>query len=234
MGWFLWLSLLVLLLLSYFDQRKNIDIKTWLAIIGIFLLCNFYVNLFGILIPAGVIIGMVYVKKRKKPYLSKALIFGFICVISSFYTPNFDWSQLKEHFQDAKYSAEFSQVNGVSHFSASSEINVNLHKSAVDLQDKNPISEIKIEDPHVLFSIWALSHKSLPMKDLDWLWYKSPQELHYYWQSNRPDEFTNMEYIIFNDVGYMGIFQRVDKNSQFILRTIYEFDRLKMNNPLIP
>ncbi|NQX69963.1 hypothetical protein HQN90_27900 [Paenibacillus alba] len=234
MGWLLWGGLLVLLLLSYVNQRQNITKLMWLTIVAVYLVCNVYVNLFGLLVPVGVIIAFVYMKKAKKPILTTALIFGLICVISTFYVPKISWSQLKAHSQDIQYSAEFNQVNAVYHFSADSEIHELLSKSALALQDKNPQSEINIEDPHVLFSLWVLSHQGLPMTDLDWLWYKAPLELHYYWQSSRFDELTNKEYIQFRDVGYMGVFTKSEKNSPYKLQAVYEYDRLKMNNPIIP
>jgi hypothetical protein len=235
MGWFIWIGLLVLLLISYIDLRKNLDLRAWLLIIGVFMLCNFFVNLFGLLIPAGFIIGLIYMNKTKKFYLAKAHIFGLICVIATFYTPKFGLNEINAYVQNSKYTSEFNQVNAVYHFNPNSEINkINLRAAEI-IKEKNPKSAITI-DPNVLFRIWVLSHKNLQIQDqdLDWLYYKSPQEYHYYWSSTHPNELNSMEHIIFNGVGYLGVFQRADINSAFSLQAIYEFDHLKMGNPLIP
>ncbi|BBH24393.1 hypothetical protein Back11_57380 [Paenibacillus baekrokdamisoli] len=234
MGLILWVSFLVLLLVSYVDQRKTMDAKNWLMVIGVYFVCEFSVNLFGLVIPVGFIIALLYVKKKINFPLSKALIFGLISVYAISYAPKITFNQIKEISQTSRYSNEFNQIKSVSNFSSESDINAVLKTAAEGLKDKNPASEIRIEDPHVTFSIWALNHKNIAIKDLDWLWYEAPRELHYYWQSNRPEPLIDMEYVIFHDVGYMGVFQRDDTNSPFYLRTIYEFDRLKMNNVSIP
>jgi hypothetical protein len=235
MGWFIWIGLLVLLLISYIDQRKNLDLRAWLWIIGIFMLCNFFVNLFGLLIPAGFIIGLIYMNKTKKFYLVKAHIFGLICVIATFYTPKFGLNEIKEFVRDSKYSSEFNEVKAVYHFNENSEINTLNLRAAEIIKEKNSKSTITI-DTNVLFRIWVLSHKNLQIQDqdLDWLYYKSPQEYHYYWSSTRFNELNYTEHIIFRDVGYMGVFKRSDVNSPFYLQAVYEFDRLKMGNPPIP
>ncbi|MCQ6563274.1 hypothetical protein [Paenibacillus mendelii] len=172
--------------------------------------------------------------KTKKSYLSKALIFGFISTLVLAYIPNVSFDQIKVLTQAGKYTNEFNQVQAVYHFTKGSDINTVLQSAADHLKTNNPKSEIRVDDPHVLFSIWVLRHKNIAMKDLDWLWYEAPLEIHYYWQSNRPDPLVNMEYVIFGNVGYMGIFNRENEASPYYLQTIYEFDRLKQNNPLIP
>jgi hypothetical protein len=100
--------------------------------------------------------------KKGRFYLAKALIFGLICVIANFYIPKYGLHEVKEYQQDAKYSAEFNQVNAIYHFKASSEINALNQKAAELIKAKNPKSEIKIEDPVILFRIWALSHRNMP------------------------------------------------------------------------
>lgn len=55
----------VSLLLSYLDQRKILKLKDWVIIIAAFLLCELYVDLFGLLIPVGFIMGLIYMNKRK-------------------------------------------------------------------------------------------------------------------------------------------------------------------------
>ncbi|TBL70531.1 hypothetical protein [Paenibacillus thalictri] len=234
MNGIIWISLLVLLLLAYVDRRRDMTVKMWLIVAGMFMLCQFYIDLFGLLIPAGCIAGLIYMRKAKKSYLSKALIFGLICVYANFYLPKITLTQLKEQVENAKYTAEFNQVRAVSQYSAASEVNAILQKAAEQLRDKNPKSEITIDDPHVLFSIWVLTHRDMSIQDLDWLWYTAPRELHYYWQSSRPDPLTTLEYVIFNETGYMGLFKRATASSPFLLESVYEFDRLKNANPAIP
>jgi hypothetical protein len=45
---------------------------------------------------------------------------------------------------------------------------------------------------------------------------------------------NSQEYIIFQDVGYLGVYKRADIKSPFALQAVYEFDRFKLNNPQIP
>ncbi|NOU77015.1 hypothetical protein GC098_37605 [Paenibacillus sp. LMG 31458] len=234
MGWILWICLLAFLLVSYFDQRKSMGLKKWFTILGVYFICNFSVNVFGLVIPVGFIIGLIYVNKTKQTHLSNALIFGLISVLALSYTPKISFNQIKQLSQVSKDSEQFNQVKAISNFTLESDINVVLKTAAENLKDKTPLSEIPIDDPHVAFSIWVLKHKNIAIKNLDWLWYEAPMELHFYWQSNRPDPLLDKEYVIFNNVGYMGVFQRTDASSTYYLQTIYEFDRLKTNNPLIP
>lgn len=234
LSWILWICFFVSLLLSYFDQRKTLKLKEWMIIIGAFLLCEFYVDLFGLLIPVGFIIGLIVMNKKKKFLYSKALIFGLISVFVIFYAPKISFQQIKEFTETKKYSEQFNQVIAVSNFSDESDINVLLQTAANHLKDKNPNSDIPVDDPHVAFSIWVLQHRNVALKDLDWLWYEAPLDLHYYWQSNRPDQQVTLEYVIFNEVGYMGVFERENEKESYYLRTIYEFDQLKTFNPQIP
>lgn len=71
LSWILWICFFVSLLLSYVDQRKTLKLKDWMIIIGAFLLCEFYVNLFGLLIPVGFIIGLIVMNKRKHFFTQK-------------------------------------------------------------------------------------------------------------------------------------------------------------------
>lgn len=64
MSWIFWICFIVSLLVSYWDQRKTLRLKDWALIIGAFLLCEFYVNFFGLLIPVGFIIGLIVMKKE--------------------------------------------------------------------------------------------------------------------------------------------------------------------------
>ncbi|MFX3635488.1 MAG: hypothetical protein ACE3L7_04320 [Candidatus Pristimantibacillus sp.] len=230
----IWFSLLVLLILSYFDQRQSMDMKAWLTIIGTYLICCFYINLFGLLIPVGFIIGLIHVNKKKKYYLSKALIFGLVAVIVLTYAPKIGIGQIKDLSQINQYSTEFNEVLAVSNFTYKSDITSILQTTADHLIDKSPDTTIRADDPHLLFSIWMMNHRNIAIKDVDWLWYKSPLELHYYWQSDRSNENISLEHVIFNDVGYLGVFQRVDGENSYYLKTVIEFDRLKRGNPLIP
>ncbi|QGQ99084.1 hypothetical protein EHS13_31505 [Paenibacillus psychroresistens] len=234
MGWIIWVSFFMLLLFSYWDQWKTLDFNEWLQIFLLFMLCNFYVNLFGLLIPAGFIIGLIYMNKKRRFYLAKALIFGLICVITNFYMPNFGLNEVKQYQLDAKYSAEFNNVNAIYHFNDNSEINALNKKAAELIKEKSPTTQTSIEDPKILFRIWALAHRNISIPDIDWLWSKAPYELHFYWSANRPNQLNDRQYVIFREVGYMGVFKRPDANSPFTLEAIYEFDRLKSGIPNIP
>lgn len=234
LSWILWICFFVSLLLSYVDQRKALKLKDWMIIIGAFLLCEFYVNLFGLLIPVGFIIGLIVMNKKKTFLYSKALLFGLISVCVIFYGPKISLNEIHELTKANKYTEQFNKIKSVSQFSVESDINDVLSTSANHLKDKNPNSEIPVDDPHVAFSIWVLQHRNVALKDLDWLWYKAPLELHYYWQINRPDPLVTLEYVVFNEVGYMGVFERENTTSPYYLRKIFEFDRLKTNNPQIP
>lgn len=234
MSWIFWICFIVSLLVSYWDQRKTLRLKDWALIIGAFILGEFCVNLFGLLIPVGFIIGLIYMYKKKQFLFSKALIFGLISVCVIFYGPKISLNEIHELTKANKYTEQFNQIKAVSQFSVESDINDVLQKTANHLKDKNPKSEIPVEDPHVAFSIWVLQHRNVAIKDLDWLWYEAPLELHYYWQSNRPDQQVTLEYVFFNDVGYMGVFERQNEKGPYYLRTIYEFDQLKTFNPQIP
>jgi hypothetical protein len=91
----------------------------------------------------------------------------------------------------------------------------------------------------ILFRIWVLNHRNLPIKDLDWLWSHAHNDLHFFWSEHNPaeqntNELKSLEYIVFQDVGYMGVFKRPDVKSAFSLQSVYEFDRFKNNNPQIP
>lgn len=234
LSWILWICFFVSLLLSYVVHRKTLKLKDWMIIIGAFLLCEFYVNLFGLLIPVGFIIGLIVMNKKKTFLYSKALLFGLISVCVIFYGPKISLNEIHELTKANKYTEQFNKIKSVSHFSVESDINVVLSTSANHLKDKNPNSEIPVDDPHVAFSIWVLQHRNVALKDLDWLWYKAPIELHYYWQINRPDPLVTLEYVVFNEVGYLGVFERENTTSPYYLRKIFEFDRLKTNNPQIP
>jgi hypothetical protein len=240
MGWLIWdSSFLVLLLLSYLDQRKSLTLSMWIKIVAIFMLCSFFMNLMGLLIPLGFIIALIYVNKKKQFYLAKALIFGIVCVIVTFYMPKFGFSVIKENKMDAQYTSEFNQVNAIFHFKTSSEINTLQIKAAELVKAKDPKSEITISNPMILFRIWVLNHRNLPIEDLDWLWSHAHNDLHFYWSENNlteqnSNEIKSLEYIVFQDVGYLGVFKRSDANSAFSLQAVYEFDRFKMNNPQIP
>lgn len=234
LSWILWICFFVSLLLSYVDQRKTLKLKDWMIIIGAFLLCEFYVNLFGLLIPVGFIIGLIVMNKKKTFLYSKALLFGLISVCVIFYGPKISLNEIHELTKANKYTEQFNKIKSVSQFSVESDINDVLSTSANYLKDKNPNSEIPVDDPHVAFSIWVLQHRNVALKDLDWLWYKAPIELHYYWQINRPDPLVTLEYVVFNEVGYLGVFERENTTSPYYLRKIFEFDRLKINNPQIP
>lgn len=234
MSWIFWICFIVSLLVSYWDQRKTLRLKDWALIIGAFILGEFCVNLFGLLIPVGFIIGLIYMYKKKQFLFSKALIFGLISVCVIFYGPKISLNEIHELTKANKYTEQFNQIKAVSQFSVESDINDVLQTTANHLKDKNPKSEIPVEDPHVAFSIWVLQHRNVAIKDLDWLWYEAPLELHYYWQSNRPDQQVTLEYVFFNEVGYMGVFERENEKEPYYLRTIYEFDQLKTFNPQIP
>ncbi|MEK4237721.1 hypothetical protein [Paenibacillus sp. FSL H7-0714] len=234
MSWILWTCFFVSLLLSYLDQRKILKLKDWVIIIAAFLLCELYVDLFGLLIPVGFIMGLIYMNKKKKFLYAKALMFGLITVFVIFYTPKISFQQIKALSESNKYTEQFNQVKAVSNFKIESDVNNVLQKAANHLKDKNPNSEIPVDDPHVVFSIWVLQHRNVALQDLDWLWYKAPLELHYYWQINRPDPLVTLEYVVFNEVGYMGVFEREHEKEPYHLRTIYEFDRLKTWTPMIP
>lgn len=155
-----------------------------------------------------------------------------VCVI--FYGPKISLNEIHELTKANKYTEQFNQIKSVSQFSVESDINDVLRTSVNQLKVNNPKSEIPVEDPHVAFSIWVLQHRDVAIKDLDWLWYEAPLELHYYWQSNRPDQRVTLEYVFFNEVGYMGVFERENEKEPYYLRKIYEFDRLKTFNPQIP
>lgn len=155
-----------------------------------------------------------------------------VCVI--FYGPKISLSEIHELTKANKYTEQFNQIKSVSQFSIESDINEVLKAAASHLKEKNPKSEIPVEEPHVAFSIWVLQHRNVAIKDLDWLRYEAPLELHYYWQSNRPDQRVTLEYVFFNEVGYMGVFERENEKEPYYLRKIYEFDRLKTFNPQIP
>ncbi|OZQ69579.1 hypothetical protein CA600_03210 [Paenibacillus sp. VTT E-133280] len=234
MSWIFWICFIVSLLVSYWDQRKTLRLKDWALIIGVFLLCEFYINLFGLLIPVGFFIALIYMYKKKQFLFSKALIFGLISVCVIFYGPKISLNEIHELTKANKYTEQFNQIKSVSQFSVESDMNGVLKAAASQLKEKNPKSEIPVEDPHVAFSIWVLQHRNVAIKDLDWLWYEAPLELHYYWQSNRPDQRVTLEYVIFNEVGYMGVFERKNEKKPYHLRTIYEFDRLKAWSPMIP
>jgi hypothetical protein len=235
MGWLVWgCSFLVLLLLSYLDQKRSLTLSMWIKIVAVFMLCSFFVNLMGLLIPAGFIIALIYVKKKKQFYLVKALIFGLVCVVVTFYMPKFGFSVIKENKLDAQYTSEFNQVNAIFHFKTSSEINALQHEAAELVKAKAPKSEITIDDPMILFRIWVLNHRNLPIKDLDWLWSHAHNDLHFFWSVHNPNQLNSLDYIIFQDVGYMGVFKRSDVKSAFSLQAVYEFDRFKTNNPQIP
>lgn len=234
MSWILWICFFVSMLLSYLDQRKTLKLKEWMIITGAFFLCEFYINLFGLLIPVGGIIGLIVMNKKKTFLYSKALIFGLISVFVIFYAPKINLNQIRELSEANKYTEQFNQVKAVSNFKVESDINDVLRTAANQLKDKNPKSEIPVDDPHVAFSIWVLQHRNIALKDLDWLWYKAPLELHYYWQINCPDPLVTLEYVVFNEVGYMGVFEREHEKEPYHLRTIYEFDRLNAWNPMIP
>jgi hypothetical protein len=235
MGWVLWASsFLVLLLLSYLDQRKNLTSSMWIKIVAIFLFCSFFINLMGLMIPAGFILALIYVNKKKQFYLAKALIFGLVCVVVTFYIPKFGFSVIKENKLDTQYTSEFNQVNAIFHFKTNSEINTLQRKAAEMAKAKNPKSDVTIDDPMILFRIWVLNHRGLPIKDLDWLWSQAHKDLHFFWSAHNPNALNSWEYIIFQDVGYMGVFKRPDEKSDFSLQAIYEFDRFKTNNPQIP
>ncbi|WHY17167.1 hypothetical protein QNH28_16780 [Paenibacillus sp. G2S3] len=234
MSWIFWICFIVSLLVSYWDQRKTLRLKDWALIIGAFILGEFCVNLFGLLIPVGFIFGLIYMYKKKQFLFSKALIFGLISVCVIFYGPKISLNEIHELTKANKYTEQFNQIKAVSQFSVESDINDVLQTTANHLKDKNRKSEIPVEDPHVAFSIWVLQHRNVAIKDLDWLWYEAPLELHYYWQSNRPDQQVTLEYVFFNEVGYMGVFERENEKEPYYLRTIYEFDQLKTFNPQIP
>ncbi|UVI29161.1 DUF2691 family protein [Paenibacillus spongiae] len=234
MGWIIWICSVVFLWVSYFEQRKKMDLQMWLTLVGVYMVCLFSLRLSGILIPVGVLIGWIYMRKTKKVYLSKVLIFGFISALVFAYVPEVSFSQMKELSQAEQYAEEFNQVRAVYHFTQGSEIHADLQTAASNLKNINPETKISTDDPHVLFSLWVLQHKNKAVKDLDWLWYEAPRELHYYWQSNRSNERVNLEYAIFNHVGYLGIFNRANEESPYYLQKVIEFDRLKNNQPLIP
>jgi hypothetical protein len=86
----------------------------------------------------------------------------------------------------------------------------------------------------ILFRIWVLNHRNLPIKDLDWLWSQAHNDLHFFWSVHNPNELNSLAYIVFRDVGYLGVFKRSDVKSVFSLQAVYEFDRFKTNNPQIP
>ncbi|SFS48888.1 hypothetical protein [Paenibacillus sp. BC26] len=230
----IWFGLLALLLVSYLDQRKAMTLRMWLMIVALYCLCNFYVNISKVLIPVGFIIGLSYMNKKKHGFLLKALLFGLVTVTANFYLPTLSFHELRVHAKADQYASQFNEVRSITTVTADSEIHELLKKEAERLKTVKLASQIDIKDPHVLFQIWVLTHRNQAMKDLDWLWYEAPQQLHYYWQSSRSDEKTSVETMIFADVGYMGLFHRDHMDGEFKLQAIYEFDRLKNGNPSIP
>jgi hypothetical protein len=233
MNWIISLSIFLLLILSYVDLRKSLNTKAWIKIILGYMICSLYLDVFGLLIPIGAIVGFIYISRTKDNYLLRSIFFGLVCIIITFYMPKVNVNQVREISRIAEYSSQFNQVNSVYNYQSNSEINSLLNNKALEIKNKNNKSKIDI-DPNVLFRIWVLSHKGFPIEDLDWLYYKSPFEIHYYWQSNHPDNFSSIEYVVFQGVGYMGMFKRDNTESPYRLYTIIEFDKFKVLNPMIP
>ncbi|WP_135549702.1 hypothetical protein [Paenibacillus cymbidii] len=234
MDWMIWIGLLVLMLLSYMDRMKTMGAKSWLLIVATYLACQFYVNLFGLVVPVGFFLGWLYAARTKRLHLAKALVFGLITVLAVAYVPKISLSEIGMAAQIKRETEQFNQIKAVARFTSDSTINADMQAAADTLKKNSPKSTIQADDPHVLFDIWVLRNRNVAVADLDWLWYEAPRELHFYWQSNRPDQLTDMEYVIFHDVGYMGVFKRANSASPYRLQSIYEFDRLKWNQPQIP
>jgi hypothetical protein len=233
MNWIIFGLISMLLFITLIEQRKTLDKSDWFRIVLLFLLCSLFINIFGLLIPLGCILGAIYAFRKRRNILIRPVIFGLVCLVITFYFPKISFNQIRELSNTNDYAKEFNQVKSVYKFSNNSEINSLLENSALEIKKKNPSTTITT-DPQILFSIWVLSQSNTSIKDLDWLYYKAPQELHYYWQSYRPNETSMIEYIVFRNLGYMGVFKRNTTTSPYKLETIIEFDRFKSFNPMIP
>jgi hypothetical protein len=207
--------LLCSLTVSVLLQNKEEEKWLWPKIILIYLAYFFSFNILELKIPILIIAAYFIIKKKSKLNTRikfMALIFSLILFITiNYVVPQMTLKQVYNSGKQVSLENRFERIDSSYYYTENSTI-------------QNKLRRYNVDDPQIMFATWVYDNNDIAIKDYEWIWLYSYNQLDAYWSVNYyNDKGYSEAYIRFNRTGqeYLGIFKK-DKNGKQYLESVIE------------